>query len=367
MYKQMKSESRFGSTCAHCRAKIAQGATPYWYNKAAQHGKKTACSQACADALNAEQPKPQPAPAKPTPAGATPAGSDVLNGAKLQKPMVVRHFDSLTAAQACADTQPTNSNNRAMWQGFMSEGSGDGSARWYGVDGGVKKVRQIIREGWGDGRAKLVKMSDEVLALNPPQPVSIRRRRVWGDQGDSVDMGRIYSGQFDQAWQRTSRVTSNSTRYVEILANPAVNCGTDAEVIFWRGAAALVLADMIQGAGYAVSITAIFASHNLFQESPHDCLDLVTVKGYADPLDMDNLASVLCLGGWFRDVWFRMATSHDRPIWSSLGSSRAITDALELAPNQIGNLDDVTDLASARAWIRRQIERLQGAELKEAA
>jgi hypothetical protein len=284
-------------------------------------------------------------------------GADVLNGATLTTRAVVRHFTSLTSATETTKAKPANSSNLSRW---TQTNGGDRSSpmEWYGVEKGLPQVREILSRGWHEGRERLDKVADQLGATqNIAKPVSVRRRRIRSDQGDTLDMNRVWAGDISQAWERCSRITASTTRYIEIIASPAINAGTDASVTFWRGAAALVLADAASAAGYAVAITAAIPTRRTLQ-SGEDCLDLVTMKGYSDPLDMDNLASLICLAGWFRYVWFQMAAHHGDPINESFGRAQSVESFLKLAPHQVCGLDAVHDMSTARDWVTKSLAAL---------
>jgi hypothetical protein len=293
-------------------------------------------------------------------------GADVLNGATLKRRAVVRRFESLTSATETTTKKPTSAANLKYWEQTNSGGGHSSSSEWYGVDGGLPTVRKILAAGWADGRQRLDQVSSQISASQEiARPVSVRRRRVRADQGDTLDMGRVWVGDLGQAWERCHRTAAATTRYLEILASPAINGGTDASVIFWRGAAALVLAEAATAAGYAVAITAVIpTTDTLTTGDVRDCLDIVSMKDYADPLDMDNLASLICLGGWFRYVWFQMAAHHSDTIEGGLGRARSIEEFINVASHQVSGLGSVSDLITAREWVSSNLANLgQGEQL----
>jgi hypothetical protein len=275
---------------------------------------------------------------------------------------IIRTYDSINEVLELSRT-PTEINKQ-VWQNTEEKNASNPSA-WYGIPQHQEKVRELISLGWTDGAQKLEKRRDNVQGENLPEPVSMKRRRKWSDSGDVLDITRTYAGSME-AWQKCERMPTNTRRYVEILCNLSINSEIRAETIFYRGAAALILADMMTNAGYAVKIAATVAVGNMFTQHRKIALDIMTVKDYSAPLDIQSLASVLCLAGFFRLAWFQLATTHIDAIDSSLGSARRIEDVIDLEPHQVANIDSVNDQETARQWIQDSIAKIQTAELMAA-
>jgi hypothetical protein len=75
-------------------------------------------------------------------------------------------------------------------------------ADWYGVRRENKPgeqagmtVARLVREGWPEG----VRLMEQVQSqIAPPQARSIRRRAQWSDQGDDLNLQRLYAGNIDR-------------------------------------------------------------------------------------------------------------------------------------------------------------------------
>lgn len=274
---------------------------------------------------------------------------------------IIRHFDSV--GDALEYSRTPSEANRDSWQEFETRKMGK---EWYGTEGEQAKVRELINIGWTEGAAKLEKQSGAIQADNPPKPVNIRRRRSWADQGDSLDIARVYAGS-SEAWQRCIKTPANTNRYIEVLVDLCISYGTQESVIFWRGAAALVLSDLMQAAGYAVKITAGVNVSKLFEGSRKKSVDTFTVKDYQQPLDIVSLSSVVCLAGFFRLVWFQLATTHKDRVTSGLGHVEKLESGIKLEPHQIGDLSSVNDARSAKVWIQAAIDKIQNGQQQDAA
>lgn len=277
-----------------------------------------------------------------------------------KKGLRIRNYDSVQETIELAK-QPSQANKH-IWRNTEQSPSND-KYQWVGVSGGINKIRELISLGWEDGASKLERRAENLKGENAPAPINMRRRRKWGEQGDTLDITRTYAG-ITEAWQRCERVSTNSTRYIEIICNLSINSQINADVIFWRGAAALILADLMTGAGYNVKITGCVSATNMFKVKDMFCVDFFTVKDYQQPLDINSLASVVCMAGFFRTVWFQLATTHEEAIEESLGRSITLERAYgKLDAHQIGGVEGIRDELGAKQWVEESIKHIQGQEL----
>lgn len=283
--------------------------------------------------------------------------------------VIWREYPSLVDAYAQARLEPTNSHNRSLWKEYQSREKHENGKNWYGVNT-LTEVKKALAEGWEEGTTKLKKISDDVTALNPPKPISTRRRRSWADAGDTLDITRTYAGDLN-AWQRCTRAQANTTRYFDLIINLGIPYHIKAETLLYRGASALVLSDLLVRAGYSVKIKAGYACRGLISGTSELCADMVTVKDYQDPLDINSLASIVCLAGFFRYVLFSLATQREQTVCGSLGSTVRINDVMEQAgntpPASITDFDKVGSLQSAMDFVREKVQALQGNDLKMVA
>jgi hypothetical protein len=180
----------------------------------------------------------------------------------------------------------------------------------------------------------------------PPMPTSVRRRMSRADMGDSVDMGHIWRGELATAWSRCAPRDSRAVRRVTIACPIWDNCHVDAARLFWRGAAALTLADLLTAAGYAVQIAATCYSGRAYT-SGEDYSARVIVKDFASPIDKQAIASSICLSGFFRTIMFACCENADAETTGGLGYGKP-------APVREGEIADIADCMSAetaREWI----------------
>lgn len=180
------------------------------------------------------------------------------------------------------------------------ESAGKRGQDWYGAPS-VAVLKDRLAKGWPEGVEKLQK-----LATREINPVSIRRRRTRGDQGDEVDMQAVWRGDLSRAWTRTRRTARAGTnRNITLMCLLSDSCGVTADTLFWRGASVLKLADALTTSGYSVAILGCVTSANAAEGSRRvDTAQFVEIKATDSPLDLSALAALTAMPGWFRTQGF---------------------------------------------------------------
>lgn len=199
------------------------------------------------------------------------------------------------------------------WASFWGFESRDGMVK-------VADVERVVAEGWAEGRDRIMALRENVEV---PALRSVRRRGVWADQGDHVDMPRVWSGQLDTAWRRTVRMGATGVRNVRIVVDCCANALTNASELQWRGIAALVAADALCEAGHNVEIvTAYKGRPNL--GGPKQMF-AVTTKPATAPLDVGAVAATTAFTGFFRGIVFCALYRAYHNSEPGLGSYEALT------------------------------------------
>lgn len=199
------------------------------------------------------------------------------------------------------------------------EYNSDKGVSWYGIGNSAKETIECIRTGWPEG----LKLAQEALQLiEIPKVRSSKRRRVQRDFGDHFDIQRMYSGQLDRAWQSTEkdRSVNIGSHNAIIIVELSTSASIDAPDAFWRGAAAVMIADMLQSAGRNVKIIGMNTVRRLFERSKLLSCTSVVLKDYEQPLDLD-LVIAATSAGMNRTLMFKskMYRTEFGAIRSSLG------------------------------------------------
>jgi hypothetical protein len=177
-----------------------------------------------------------------------------------------------------------------------------GDFDWLGLQGerqngehADKTTLRLIEDGWTKGADLL----DSVKNVDAPVATSIKRRNVWQDFGDEVDMQRVYAGNLDYAWRRTKRVCVNGPTRICIFIDSLASGYVESREMLWRGVAAMRLADTLTAAGYLVEIRSGFKGGTLIGKYD-SVLQSVIVKPYDMPINLPVLAATTALPAFFR-------------------------------------------------------------------
>lgn len=240
---------------------------------------------------------------------------------------------------------------------------------WLGVST-VAELRSVLTKGYPAGVKKLEQLTVGEL----PAPQDIRRRRVRSDQGDELDMQAVYRGDLSRAWSRTKRQSRNSVRSVSIVIDLAGNSGVTSDQLFWRGAAGLRLADELTTAGYSVAVYGAAGAAHINETGEHGVAQFVEIKAEDAPMDMDRLASLTCLAGFFRTSFFTgilwAADKSGAVACSALGQSDNSLIAKGMVqlpiPQEAIIQPPVKTKAEAEAWLKSVLEQIANPDLKAA-
>jgi len=280
-----------------------------------------------------------------------------------------KHFDSV----ADIEKVRPSSNNAKAWNSTVRGYHSGGNRSWFGV-GSVQEVKNATSKGWPKG---LKRIRESIKALVPRGVATIRRRRIRSDFGDHLDMQAVYSGNLDRAWGTTERrVQRGLGRTVTtLLVNIGGLAHLSSEALFWKGAAAVALADALEKSGRSVRIVAFSSARGVYLKYGFEHkLTTITVEVKAPnmPLDCQRLATVSALAGFFRFYIFR--ARHDAPdhVDSGLGSTVRFTqeDVAEgNLPDELKKhceceptilVDKIFNVREAQAFVDSWCERFNG-------
>lgn len=269
-------------------------------------------------------------------------------------------WDSVSEPEALlkADGWKIESNKSGGLNHFTRKSDRD----WLGMPS-VSALRKALTKGWAEG----VKRIEEVPVGELPEPTSIRRRRVRADQGDEIDMQAVYRGDLSRAWSRTKRQNRTSVRSVSIVIDLAGNANVTSDQLFWRGASGLRLAEELMKAGYSVAIYGAAGAAGVDSEGRESLTQFVEIKGEDSPLDMDRLAALTGLSGFFRTSMFGgiywACDQLGKQASSSLGKSdndliSAGLKQLPMAPQNAVIQPPVKNKSQAEAWLKSVLEQI---------
>lgn len=277
-------------------------------------------------------------------------------------------WDSVSEPESLLKKQWNESENRTAAASHFGDKNRDKS--WLGVES-VPKLREVLSKGWSEGVSKLEKIALRDLA----SPASVRRRRIRSDQGDEVDMQAVWRGDLSRAWTRTRRQSRTGVRSITLVIDLGASCGTDADQLFWRGASALRLASELVSAGYNVAIYGCSPSRNSAYGKEVDVVQFVEIKGEDSPFDIDRLAALTALPGFFRTSLFAgIAWGCDQAnatVCGTLGrhDNSLIAKAIKhmpMIPQNAFIQKDVLSKQDAEQWIESVIQQIESGNLEAA-
>jgi len=190
---------------------------------------------------------------------------------------------------------------------------------WLGVEN-TTSVERLGVTGWKTGVSKAFKSLGELPEISVAK--GIKRKRIRGMSGDELDMQRIYSGDLENAWSSMAHAKRRKPKVISIKVNLGANCNMNADSLFWKGAVCVRLADLLESAGYRVEIIGYSHASNTYTSGVRNYYVEVPIKEATEVLDIDKLAFVTGLAGFFRLYIFRAKTVIDLPIAGGLGLSQ---------------------------------------------
>lgn len=285
-----------------------------------------------------------------------------------QKRLTACLFDSVAEPFDFVKLDWKKSENKSHAERSLTGISRVPSETWLGAPNADEMYRRL-KEGWPDGSRRLLE-----IATRDINPTSVRRRRERADQGAELDIHAVYRGDLSRAWMRTRRRSGSGVRSVTIVINLAANWRTTSEQLFWRGAAALRLAASLTEAGYSVAIVGATGGRNVDSRDKMDLVQCVSIKDEDQPLDLDKLAALTAMPGYFRTALFAGICYHADlrgfTVADNLGEAAAglIKDGIAMLPLPQSAFiqGDINDKATAEKWIDSVLNSIETPELEAA-
>jgi len=244
---------------------------------------------------------------------------------------------------------------------------------------GWSETTKLLLGGWPEGVAQ---MREGIGHLSLPQAADLRRKAKWSDQGDEVSLTRYLSGSA-APWRTMTRrhvKAPPKVRLVVDLGNQCTACGdkfhdrapTDPEAMTWRGAAACILAETLNKAGWQVEILAGEAGLPYLVTGIIGRVAfvyLVRVKAFGSPMNVAAAAALTghaaavrqggnmaaakyaddTCGTWY-DNTLRLAKMPES-LYARLGFP-TLPNTLYIPPNLLSRAD-------AQAWVSDALETLE--------
>jgi hypothetical protein len=244
---------------------------------------------------------------------------------------------------------------------------------WGGLSGGdnglsgaknLAEINAVFSNGWKEGADKARKLAAD-LGMEIPPAQSTRRRRVVGKDGTDPIIEAWIDRDIDHLWEKRKKFTAMGHKIIQIATGWGGNAGRSSAEMFWSGAAALVLTEQLESAGYGVEVHAYsLIGPGWSSAGGYSLLDC-TVKPSDQMLAPDTFAAVLCHAGVWRA--YRLAHLGHAPwdfgcgLGQALDIDRAAMGLVEagVIPEIEILLPNIYNRESALECIRRGLEDIQ--------
>ena len=239
---------------------------------------------------------------------------------------------------ASIEASSISQRNRKNFMRTAAE-TGLGRDKWYGTINSINHARKYVSEGWREGADRAMSLVSDVYAkCTIPEPKDVRRTQVWSDEGDELDYDKLMSGELDTMYRTTKKEGRATFPTATLLVNWGGLGSVKSGDLFWGGAVAIILTDILENAGYRIEIVGC----NTSSFSPTDdegeryIATSVAVKELDEPLRSDIVAGALCEAGVFRTLGFMGKNAADSKVTSGYGSTRCLkkvgVDVCESSP-----------------------------------
>jgi hypothetical protein len=264
--------------------------------------------------------------------------------------------------------KPYNLDRRgSLERSWRGEGDhGDNKAFYLGRLKSIASLDKLHEKGWAAGSEKAMALAEGLLD-QVSEPIGIRRRVRFSDDGDEFDKERMLDGHLETAWRTSTRQYAVATPIINITVGWGGNCDLSHEQLFWSGAAALALIRVLENAGYQTSLTAVCA--NDLHSQTENIAICARVKQAGEYLRSDAVASIICHGATFRTYLFAAYVSSPFRIPGGLGHNcnvdRVIPAAIAAGVLEVPQviLPDVYNEHDAKLAIENALIELQAANL----
>lgn len=249
------------------------------------------------------------------------------------------NYDYYSSISEVLDVPISNPLNRAHYHYYTVERSQDSgwssNVKWYGVGEGWPLVEKYITEGWAEGLAKMKQLAEEVeRKVDIPFAEELRPRIVHRDFGDEVDMQDIYMGDYDHAWSGVERTTvKTDMRFTVAIDIGSINTEHSSS-LYWPGAVATVLTNMLVEAGQPVRVLVIENVKDAYIKPSTSGLNdfgyAIELKSFNRPILPDAIALV-ALAGFSRTVGFKAVLNQLDDVRKGIGVCTNALVAMEKA------------------------------------
>jgi len=180
-----------------------------------------------------------------------------------------------------------------------------------------EQVVEACRSHWPKGMDIVKAMIEELKKQPLPQPKSRKRKARWSEDDGEVEVGRFLAGE-SAFYRDVRRDNVHGPETLTLLCNLDASGGIDHNEIFWRGAAAVAICDLLEDAGYSCEVWMWGVGDGTWNNDLPTVFTAVPLKKAGAPLDLNCL--VAGLSAWFlRSLVFHSYLIADRHVMRGWG------------------------------------------------
>ena len=219
-------------------------------------------------------------------------------------------------------------------------------------------VFNAVNELWIDGVEIVESMIEKIESTNITRPLSRRRKRAWSDtEGDDFDYNRFQTQ--SPYWRSFKRGLRRGSSFELVTVDVGTTAYVNADDILWRGAAAIVLAKILEGSGRRCQIVTVNKTNDVYYNK--SLLASVVIKDARDSVNMNELA--IAVSGWFyRTIIFlsRVTTNKSVGMVGGIGGSEppSTVEIKELVGYPSFHIENVWSEESAINLVRSHLLKL---------
>ena len=231
-----------------------------------------------------------------------------------------------------------------------------GDSDWIGkkIDS-WEDLKQSVLSPWSEGIDTVSGIKSKIGAFELPSPKVIKRSPQWLEDGGELNLDRYLDGA--SPYRSTVRREGLGSQFISLVVDVGGNASISAQKLFWRGAVASLIADILDAAGYSVEVWCVDQTN-----SSHRGLDVLTnfilVKQADAPINFPLLVNTVS-PWYYRTISFASMSFADRPIYS-IGSAMIPSeeDAAKIDPCGLVELiRGCVDLNSSVCLVRKILEK----------
>lgn len=154
---------------------------------------------------------------------------------------------------------------------------------------------------------------------------SQKRKRRFDNDGDELDIEKVYNGELDTCWSRTEKIEFDKDhKFVTLFIENGGLSNVGVESSFWRAAVSVFLTEELEKAGKTVRIIVGSCSRQSIVGSWRMMTQSMTVKEYNQRVSLERIAAMTHIG-FFRCVGFAMRLACKHVIDYSFGYTEKIS------------------------------------------